>query len=313
MIRKLHKNILVRELPSRRTGLPFRTGLCGGLTIKKPTRRQFLQWASASAISAPFLEGLVLEPNRIDSQRIAIPIDDLPPEFEGYRISLFSDIHYPIGSDAEFIHRAVRLANEFKPDLIAIPGDFFHRRQGGVVFRLDGLFDDLKAPDGILGTLGNHDHSYGCNEVSLVIEEDTPIKLIDNSNIILKRGTGSLAIAGVADLWSLQVNMDKAMEGIPSHVPRILLSHNPDVAEYYDGNHHRVDLQLSGHTHGGQCIIPGIIDPTTKVSRYGSKFNRGLIQGSRHRVFVTKGLARLHGVRFLAPPDVTGITLTRAT
>lgn len=282
------------------------------MEIKKPTRRQFLKWAGAAAVSAPFFEGFVLEPNRIDFQTISVPIQDLPAEFEGYKISLFSDMHYPYGTDGEFIGRAVDLALNFKPDLIAVPGDFFHRHESGILFRLDKVFDRLHAPDGVVGVLGNHDHYYGAEEVSRIISEDTPIRLIDNQHFILNRGAGSLAIAGVGDLWHAQMHLDEALKGVASHVPRIVLSHNPDVAQFYEGIHQRVDLQLSGHTHGGQAIIPGILDPTRFVSQYGSRFNRGLVQGDRHRVFVTKGLARIRGVRFLAPPDVTGITLVRA-
>ena len=99
-------------------------------------------------------------------------------------------------------------------------------------------------------------------------------------------------------------------------MPRILLSHNPDPAEQGFGPDQgktipRVDLQISGHTHGGEIQIP-FLGPPKIPSHFGRKFEQGLVEGKLHRVYVSRGICSPRGVRFRCPPEITGITLVRA-
>ncbi len=124
---------------------------------------------------------------------------------------------------------------------------------------------------------------------------------------MIERNGARLAVGGVGDMWEGIVDVTRAFRDIPANVPRILLSHNPDLAEELSPGI-RVDLQISGHTHGGQVRIP--FGPAIQVpSRYGDKYSSGLVQGKSHRVYVNRGIASNHGVRFCCPPEVTGITL----
>jgi predicted MPP superfamily phosphohydrolase len=205
------------------------------------------------------------------------------------------------------------MAMDFKPDIIAMPGDFVHARNDGDTTHQDvpalgSVFAGFGAPDGVIGVLGNHDHWRNAEGVRRELSA-SPIRLIDNSRIVVTRGASSLALAGLGDLWEGELNFDSALGGLSGNVPVILLEHNPDLAETMpDG--YRVDLQLSGHTHGGQVRIPFGPAPVLP-SRYGNKYREGLVEGPRHRVYVTRGVGFSSPipVRFFCRPEVTGITL----
>ncbi len=235
---------------------------------------------------------------------------DLPPEFEGYRIALYSDIHAPRDITKKNAQKAVELAMDFRPNLIVLPGDFVAQPRGvHWVPNLMEYFDGLEAPDGIFGVLGNHDHWTNAKEVERRIHAETPIELIHGRHIRLRRGTGALVLGGVNDLWCGNTDIDEALQGVDPIVPRILLSHNPDLAEISTAKA-RVDLMLSGHTHGGQIRVP--FGPAIHTpSKFGDKFAQGLVEGKRYRVFVTRGICSAFHARFMCRPEVVGITLRR--
>lgn len=258
------------------------------------------------------LDAFYLEPKWLSFETLEIPIQGLPEAFDGYRIALLSDFHYPRSIEAEMVRKAVSMANAFQPDLIALPGDFCDKNQGepSTVPNLSGLFDHARAPDGIVGVLGNHDHWFGAEGVRKELARNTPIRLIENQSFCIHRGEQRLAIGGVGDLWAGVVDPEQAFASVPKEVPRILLSHNPDIAEEMT-REVRIDLQLSGHTHGGQIYLP-FGSALWVPSRYGNKFRRGLVQGRSHRVYVTRGVCSTRHIRFCCRPEVTGITLKQA-
>lgn len=253
-----------------------------------------------------------IEPNRLVLERTDIPILRLPPAFDGYRIALLSDFHYPRWTDARAIHRAINLANTFNPDLIVIAGDICDKtvRDAAVVPSLAGLFDAARATDGIVGVLGNHDHYYPADKLRRELAEHTPVRLIENNSFLLERDGQRIAIGGVGDLWRGKMEPEKAFADVAENIPRLLASHNPDFAERIDPGLH-IDLMLSGHTHGGQVHLPGLPAPWI-TSRYGKKFRAGLCQGKGCRVYVSRGVCSTRHIRFLCPPEVSAITLRPA-
>ena len=272
------------------------------------SRRTLLQAAAATLALGTVTDAFALEPRRLTFQTLEVPIAGLPDAFDGYRIALLSDFHFPLWSSAETVRQAVALANAFQPDLMTLPGDFTDKRVKAVP-DFGGLFDAARAKDGVIGTLGNHDHLAGAVEVRRGIADKTPIRLIDNQAITVERGGQALAFGGVGDLWEGLVMPDRAFAKIPPETPRILLSHNPDLAEEMTVKV-RVDLQLSGHTHGGGVCLPGGI-ALIVPSLYGQKFRAGLVQGRSHRVYVTRGVCSVLHNRLFCPPEVTGITLRK--
>ncbi len=282
---------------------------------KKPiTRRDILKWGSATILGGLTYEAFQ-EPNRIESVSLSVPIKGLPQSLQGFKLGILSDIHWGHAIDSQYMKLACDLVMAMKPDMMIIPGDFLHgrNRRTGERPRFDGVIESLDAPYGVIGVLGNHDHWTGKFYSQDQVHTHSRVQLIDNDGFLIERKDGALAIGGVGDLWEDEINLKKAFKKAGPDVPRILLSHNPDVAEYVQSDKEtRVDLQISGHTHGGQFVLPGIYDPTSRVSKYGSKYNHGLVQGKRHLVYVSKGVGRPHGLRLFAPPDVTCITLTCA-
>ena len=282
--------------------------------VKRPTRRQILGWGAGLGLGALGLDAFAYEPQALGLKTLEVPISGLGRAFDGYRVAFVTDIHYPRHIGGDLIRESVELAKSFRPDLLLFGGDYVDGKAGSAVPSLAGLFDGASAPDGVYGVLGNHDWWLDGEGTRRELERTSPIRLIDNANTVLTRGDDRLALAGLEDLWCRVPDLDVALRGVPEDVPRLLLSHNPDTAESVRGElkaSSRVDLQLSGHTHGGEVRLP-LYGPPYIPSRYGRKFERGLVRGRLHPVYVSVGIASPRGVRFRCHPEVTGIVLRAA-
>ncbi len=277
----------------------------------KLSRRTLLRRGLALGTLVLAGDALAVEPQWLQVERIEVPIRDLDPAFDGYRIALLSDFHWPRFTSRAVLDRAVELAMAFDPHLVALPGDLCDNAPTYAVPSLKGLFDGLHAPDGVVGTLGNHDHKLlDVPALRREIAQNTPIELLDNRHRLIRRGDARLAVAGVGDLWAGDVHYMAALGDVPHDVPRILLAHNPDVAEISTPPP-RVDLQLSGHTHGGEVRLPFGPAPFTSSS-YGQKYRAGLVEGPHNRVYVTRGVCSIHHIRLFCRPEVTYLTLKAA-
>lgn len=277
---------------------------------RKPSRRKFLKGGLATLTAGSAVDALFVEPVALELNTIEIPIQGLAKEFDGFKIGLLADLHYPRFADQGLIQKAIKLLNSFESDLIVMPGDLVAQRQGiDDVPDFTGLFSGLRAREGLYYTLGNHDHWVDARLVRAQMRWNTPFQTLEHRRVLLERGSAKLAIGGVGDLWTGTVNIDDTFDDVPSEVPRILLCHNPDVAET-SVSMTRVDLMLSGHTHGGQICVPGR-GPIQVPSAFGAKFAQGLVEGKRYRVFVTRGVCSVLGARFWCRPEVNGIILRR--
>lgn len=239
--------------------------------------------------------------------RVEIPISGLAPAFEGLRVALMSDFHHGPLVSAEYIRSAVHLANRLRPDVIALTGDYIHR--GGEW--AEGCFRELaalRAPMGVFGVLGNHDHYvYASSAVRLAMGM-AGIRDLTNRGINLRRDNQTLRICGVGDLWREKQDLRAALGATQKPDSAILFSHNPDYAESVTDD--RVGLILSGHTHGGQCVLPWIGAPVLP-SRYGQKYASGLCRAPVAKVFVTTGVGHsFPPVRFNCPAEIALLTLT---
>lgn len=283
-------------------------------------RRQFLFRSAAGAVGIA-TSGIgsyasFVAPTRLRVCEYHVPIRNLPDPLDGIRLVHVSDTHYGPFVSLAFLEDVVQQANELEGDLVILTGDYVHFTPLSIE-RGVGLLGGFRSRFGSVAVLGNHEHWEGAESCRRVLAR-IGVPLLDNTRLFLTpKGLSpipspgrSLCLAGVGDLWEDKVLLDQSFEGVPDSMPRILLSHNPDVAELV-GPSRRVDLMLSGHTHGGQVRLP-ILGALATASEYGEKYAGGLCDGPYCPVLVSRGIGMAFlPLRFGVPPELGLITLHR--
>ncbi len=284
-----------------------------------PGRRRFLtagvRLACGGAVAGVGYAFLA-EPRWFTVTQRTFPLPGLPRSLDGLRLVQLTDIHHGPWLSAGYVREVVRTCNALKPDLALLTGDYILQSSVYAGPVLEELAQ-LRPVIGTVAVLGNHDLNEGGEVVRRAFAE-AGLPLIDNNRKVLTPdrqlvnwATEGLAVCGVEDLWRAKPNPRKALAGLPRRMPRLLLSHNPDVAEERCllHCHLRVDLMISGHTHGGQVYIPGIGRPFVP-SRYGEKYAEGLVQGPRCPVFICRGLGMATvPLRIGVPPEIAVLEL----
>jgi predicted MPP superfamily phosphohydrolase len=295
------------------------------------SRRRVLAAGAGSVAAVAVGYPMCVATRRFEVTRRAFPVRDLPPSLEGLRLVQLTDVHHGPWIPLSHVRDVVAAANALEPDLILLTGDYVHRSPAYIDPVVDALAA-LHAKVGVLGVLGNHDW-WESGPATRRAFARAGIPLIDNARRVVtpdrkltadEGGDGGaaadtvagagLCVAGVGDYYEDEQRYDAALGGLPPDMPRLLLSHNPDVAEdrAFRAAGHRVDLMLSGHTHGGQIYVPGLGTPIVP-SRYGQKYARGLVQGPACPVFVCRGVGHtVLPVRVGVAPEIAVIELSRA-
>jgi uncharacterized protein len=276
-------------------------------------RRKFLKAGGLSALGSiaaglvyPFLEAKWC---RVVRRTIALP--HLPPQFHGTTVALLADVHHGPFVPLPYVQHVVSMTNALKPDIVALVGDFVHREQKFIAPAIDEL-GKLRGKLGRFAVRGNHDNeNYHSTQDFRALSEAALVEAklpdLNNNGVWIERNGARLRICGVGDLWTDHQDLDTALGDAAESDAVILLSHNPDFVETM--NDSRVGLVLSGHTHGGQIVLPGYGAPIVP-SRYGQKYLYGLVKGPRSPVFVTRGVGTISPpVRFCCRPEVVLITL----
>lgn len=191
----------------------------------------------------------------IEVDRLTIPIRNLSDRHQGLKIVQISDLHYDgvQFTDAQ-LHDVIVKVNLERPDVIVITGDFI-TYSPDPIHRLVKRLSSLRSRYGTYAVLGNHDlyHPQAKETITKALNQ-SDITLLWNQ-VTYPWGEG-LALVGLPDYWHREFRSGAVLEDLDEDLPRIVLSHNPDSAE--DLRSQRVDLQLSGHTHGGQIYLPGV-------------------------------------------------------
>jgi hypothetical protein len=251
-------------------------------------------------------------PHRIREKWLAVDLRGLPAELAGLRVVQITDVHHGPWLPIEFVLGIVDRVNRLEPDLVVLTGDYVINspRYVAPVVKAFGL---LRASVGVVAVLGNHDWWEGIGAVRHAFSS-AGIPLIDNSRLIVnaalgfvESGKSGLCVAGLGDFWEDKMRPDNALGGVPETMPRLVLSHNPDVAEDRDflAAGHRVDLMVSGHTHGGQVRVPGLGTPVVP-SLYGQKYAAGWVEGPEFPVYISNGIGTSGvPVRIGAHPEIT--------
>ena len=273
-------------------------------------RRALFVGAGVALVGAT---GVARETTHLEIRRRDLPLKDLPSELSGLKIALLSDLHRGPAVSQAFLNDVIDRVNSLKPDIVLMPGDFVSKSP--TYFKdLEKALLRLSPTIGSFATLGNHDIWEGREEATAALNA-AGIHIVQNRALYLspkrqvsERPGGGLCLAGVDDLWTGEPDLALALGAVPQGVPVILLSHNPDVAESEATETYRVDLQVSGHTHGGQIVLPGL-GPVATASAYGTKYISGWNEGPRWPVYTTVGVGTSSiPVRVGASPEIVVFT-----
>jgi predicted MPP superfamily phosphohydrolase len=228
-----------------------------GALPKDPERRLFLARAVAAAIGATAgligLGGVVNVARGFDIRRVRIPMPRLPKQASGYSIVQMSDVHIGPTLGRDFMESVVRETNALAPDMIVITGDLVD----GSVDQLRELVEplrDLRAPDGVFFVTGNHEYYSGADEWIAHLRT-LGVRVLRNERVAIR---DAFDLAGVDDhsagrmLAGHGQDVARAVAGRDPARAVVLLAHQPKALA--DALRADVDLQLSGHVHGGQLM-----------------------------------------------------------
>jgi uncharacterized protein len=265
------------------------------------SRRDLLKGIAAAGIGATagaFAHGYAYERHHLELTLETLNVSGLPSALAGFRIGLLTDIHRSDTVPHELIARAVRLLMKEAPDLIVLGGDYVTWGDRHFVIPAAEALAPLSAPHGVYAVLGNHDD-----------DRDMPAALSATGAVVLRDSRTRLRIKGeTLDLagiryWTRRVSdIAHVLRGASPTV--ILLAHNP--LRLVEAAALSVPLVLSGHTHGGQVVLPGI--GAVAAREFPVIAGRGRRESTE--IFVSRGIGTVYvPVRLNCPPEVAVLTL----
>ena len=250
--------------------------------------------------------GFKVESGWVDMVALSLTLPNLPKAFHGYRLAQISDIHIGTTIKEKELLEAVRLINGQQPDIVAITGDFVTYAPEEYAGSLAGPLRQLTAPDGVIGVLGNHDYWTDSQAVRRIVSQSQVIDL-NNDVYSVEREGAVLHFGGVDDVWEGQDRLDRVLKRLPSTGASILLAHEPDFADVSAATE-RFDLQLSGHSHGGQVVIPFAGPPITPYLAW--KYPIGRYQVGKMIQYTNRGIGTTRmQIRLNCRPEITIFTL----
>jgi predicted MPP superfamily phosphohydrolase len=266
------------------------------------TRRAALKGVLATAVGAvtgSATYGIAYERHHIGLTEATLPISGLPPALAGLRVALITDLHHSRLVGADDVTRAVRLAMDARPDLVVLGGDYVTFGDRAFVGPVAELLSPLHAPHGVFAILGNHDDDKDM-PAALARRGFTVLK--DQRTRLLVRGE-ALELAGIR-FWTRRPRDIARVVGETSD-PVLLLAHDP--RRLTEASALNISAVLSGHTHGGQVLVPGV-GAVAKAARFPILAGPG--QHGNTSIFVSRGVGTVYlPIRFNCPPEVALVTL----
>ena len=243
------------------------------------------------------------KPNLFDLVDVDVTIKDLPFEFHNYKIVNLTDIHLGQWISPEYLSGVVDYVNSINPDMITLTGDYISYILEGYEDALLDSFKRLKAKDGKFAVLGNHDHWADAEKIREILK-DSDIVDLSNDVYTLEKNGETLNISGVDSCTVGADNIDEVLEKLPDDGASILLAHEPDFAKI-SSETNRFDLQMSGHSHGGQLVIPGVKTTPFRCS-YSIKYPVGMYKVKNMVQYTSKGLGtNSFWLRINCKPEIT--------
>ena len=246
-------------------------------------------------------------PKKIDVIEVDIELDNLGWDFHNFRILNLCDIHMGQWINPEYLDDLIDYVNTLNYDIVTLTGDYVSYVIDGYDEALKKSLGKLKSPGGKFGVLGNHDHWMGSDKIREIFDQ---CDIVDLSNDVrlLSRGDDKLNLAGVDSCTVCADDLDTVLTKLDREYPTVLLAHEPDFA-HESSKTGRIDLQISGHSHGGQLIIP-IVETTPFRGPNSTKYPVGLYKVGEMTQYTSKGLGtNSFRIRINCKPEITIITL----
>jgi len=265
------------------------------------------------AVTGALAHGYGSGQRRVEIVRLEIALPGLAPAFDGYRIVQVSDIHLGNYMDADALAPHVETVHSLVPDLVVLTGDITDGvHHAPVTFPVLGR---LRARDGVLAILGNHDFYTGADEVTALLRRYTSFTVLRNDSVAIERDGARLHVLGIDDAgldWARGVREHDALPPLASRLPAgaaaILLSHRPDLFEQACAL--GMGLVLAGHTHGGQLALPWPRARQASLAHFMTAYPRGTYRRGNSILHVNLGLGVTgQPVRVFSPREITLITL----
>ena len=278
-------------------------------------RRKFIKRVAAVGAGAIAADSTLIEPNLPRLIRKEIALRRWPSRLDGFTIALVSDFHYDPYFSVHPIRSAVEIVNRLNPDLVALTGDFVSVPFLGSAAKAAAhaepcaeLLAKLRAPHGVWSVLGNHDALSDPDRVMHALQT-VGIPTLSNKAVAIEKEGARFWLGGVEDVLGGSPDLSATLQGIPAEEAVVLMAHEPDYADFVA--EYPVDLQLSGHTHGGQVRIPFM--PPLYLPEMAKKYIWGLFKIRALTLYTNAGVGTVNiPVRWNCPPEVTFITLRRS-
>lgn len=236
-------------------------------------------------------------------ERHEILLSRLPKKLDGLRIVHLSDFHYGPMVNPEHLERAVKTANNLRPDLIALTGDYISQDRIYAAPCAE-VVGKLRARHGVYAVLGNHDHWTDAKLIADLFRSEG-VRLLINEGARMDLRGETFWLAGVDDTMVGLEDLSLALAGSSDHEFKLLLAHNPIILRR--AARAGVDLVLSGHTHGGQVAWRS---EKTHTGRPRRRMLRGLGRRSNTQIYVTRGLGTVVlPIRYGCPPEISVLEL----
>jgi uncharacterized protein len=242
------------------------------------------------------------EANTLTVEEVSIELERLPPKLDGLRAIHLSDIHHSRFTDLEHISRAVDIANKLEADVVFLTGDYVSHDTDYIAPVADVL-GGLRSEFGTYACLGNHDHWTDAELVTHLLRGEG-IKVLINEGLRFEARDAAFWLAGVDDHMAGKTDLKAAMRGSFPDEMKLLLAHNPVI--FRQSVRAKIDLTLSGHTHGGQIKMR---DPERRILPR-RKLTSGLHYRKESQIYITRGIGTVVvPARYQCPPEITLLTL----
>jgi predicted MPP superfamily phosphohydrolase len=281
-----------------------RSGSAVPILEVKMNRRGFLLGGGALASGSLVEAAAGWDNERLVTERITVPVRGGSASWSGLKIVALGDFHLHPYTTLPFLRRAFEMARQLNPDVIVLLGDFVD----STVEAMDEMaphLGELNAKHGVFAVLGNHDLRKGGGIVASKLE-GAGVKVLRNRGVLIPVGGASVWLCGM-DSYIGEQHLPRALEGGPASAVGVLLAHEPDVADAV-AQSGRVHLQLSGHSHGGQVNIPGLV--WTGLPSMARKYPFGSYSIGPMFLHTNRGIGMTQWpVRYRSAPEVSEVLL----